>query len=123
MSATWRRVSGDGTSGTSVRGRSSVTSSSGPGASATTEARVQSSTRIEQGSSAANTRTSTSSSTSTSVTTSDSSPAQSQPLSSLADSGSSDGATPWLLISLLIGSLMVLGTAFLRKVRTGRVVS
>ena len=99
-----------------------VTSSSGPGAGATTETRVQSSTRIEQGSATTKTRTSTSSSTSTSVTSSDSSSTDGQPLSSLADSGSSDGGTAWLLISLLIGSLMVLGAAFLRKLRTARVV-
>jgi hypothetical protein len=107
--ATWRRVSGDGVSGSRVHGRSSVTTSSGSGGGLNTETRFGSSARMAAGSSAKEKTTTSASTSSTSST--DFSSVRVDPLSGLGESNFGFGPISWLLIGLL----MVFGIAILRK--------
>ena len=115
--ATWWGASRNVKSGSRIRRRASVTTSSHSSRPDATviETTVEASARAEAGSSSATARTSTSTEASASATarTTDSPSVDVQRLSGLPESGSDDSRTGWLLLGLL--ALMGVGAGIVRK--------
>jgi hypothetical protein len=123
QTATWRRLSGHGRSEARLRRSSSATALFGPGGGRTTHTRVDSSARVEAGSSSAKTHTSATTSTST-TTGSGTSSADFPPISDKPPTGLEKppgrgfSTAGWILISLLLAC----GVAMLRKTHLRRPV-
>jgi hypothetical protein len=118
VTATWRRVSADDINGSRIRQSSSATTSSGPGGSTSVDTSVESSVRVEAGSSTAKARTRTSATTSAQASSSDFPSVSVDPLNGLGEASFGFSTVGWLLIGLL----MAFGVAMLRKTHLRRAV-
>jgi hypothetical protein len=120
VTATWRRVSGHGRSEARIRRSSRAPALSGPGSGLTTHTRVESSARVEAGSSTAKTHTSasTGSTTGSDATSADFPPVSDKPLTALEKPDRGFSTAGWILIGLLLAC----GVAMLRKTHLRRPV-